>query len=95
MSLPIQGNQYFTQVKNVASSDVERVKTDNLDTTNASVGGDLKLEWLQNGPTGPTGPNGTAAVAGQLAVSQCNSAGVTGPFISVYTGSAWKNVTLS
>ena len=37
MSLPIQGNQYFNRVENVASSQIQRVLTDSVVTTNLTV----------------------------------------------------------
>ena len=43
MSLPIQGNQYFNRVENVASSQIQRVMADTVVTTNLTVGSSYKF----------------------------------------------------
>jgi hypothetical protein len=95
MSLPINGNQYFTQVQNVASQP-QRVAADSLQCT-------FFGSTLTTAPTGPTGPYNTIPYAGQVVLASTGaigtSADVTGPSyrpgIYVYTGSKWINTPLT
>ena len=91
MSLPINGNQYFTNVENVASQP-QRVVADSLQCT-------FFRTVLTSAPTGPTGPFNTIPYAGQVVFASTGAIGATGPTgpsyrpgIYVYTGSQW-NVT--
>ena len=89
MSLPINGNQYFTRVENVASQP-QRVEADSLQCT--FFGG-----VLTTAPTGPTGPFNTIPYAGQVVLASTGAIGTSGgttgpsyrPGIYVYTGSQW------
>jgi len=70
---PLYGNQAFTKVRNLASSEVQRLKADEV-----NVGSSLVLPVVVAGSL-PTG------VQGQVAV--LNNAGVY--TISVYDDGAW------
>ena len=91
MSLPINGNQYFTQVQNVASQP-QRVAADSLQCT-------FFGSTLTTAPTGPTGPYNTIPYAGQVVLASTGSVGSNGtgggPGIYVYTGSKWIRTGLS
>ena len=90
MSLPINGNQYFTQVENIASQP-QRVATDSLQCT-------FFGSTVTTAPTGPTGPFNTIPYAGQVVLASTGPVGLAGgsngPGIYVYTGSKWLRATL-
>jgi hypothetical protein len=87
MSLPINGNQYFTQVQNVASQP-QIVAADSLQST-------FFGSALTTAPTGPTGPFSTIPYAGQVVLASTGFiGGGGGPGIFVYTGSKWIRSTL-
>jgi hypothetical protein len=90
MSLPINGNQYFTQVQNVASQP-QRVAADSLKCT-------FFGSTITTAPTGPTGPFNTIPYAGQVVLASTGPVGLAGgpngPGIYVYTGSKWLRGTL-
>lgn len=56
---PVYGNQFFKQVQNVAGTDVQTLRADNVKATNLQVTTTLQVPVQNTGPTGP-------AVAGQL-----------------------------
>ena len=93
MSLPINGNQYFTQVQNVASQP-QRVAADSLQST-------FFGSALTTAPTGPTGPFNTIPYAGQVVFASTGAIGtnstMTGPSyrggIYVYTGREWVSTS--
>jgi hypothetical protein len=91
MSLPINGNQYFTQVQNVASQP-QRVAADSLQCT-------FFGSTITTAPTGPTGPFNTIPYAGQVVLASTGPVGsVPGggnPGIYVYTGGKWLQVALT
>ncbi len=90
MSLPINGNQYFTKVENIASQP-QRVAADSLKST-------FFGQALTTAPTGPTGPFNTIPYAGQVVFASTGPVGDTsgmGPGIFVYTGSVWVRSALS
>jgi hypothetical protein len=90
MSLPINGNQYFTQVENVASQP-QKVAADSLQST-------FFGQALTTAPTGPTGPFNTIPYAGQVVFASTGAVGggqPNGPGIFVYTGSQWIKAALS
>ena len=94
MSLPINGNQYFTQVSNVASQP-QRVAADTIQTT-------FFGSALTTAPTGPTGPFNTTPFAGQLVLASTGAVGTTpgtdpsgNPGIYVYNGSQWLRAPLN
>jgi hypothetical protein len=96
MSLPINGNQYFTSVENVAGLPPQRVTADTLQCT-------FFGSVLTTAPTGPTGPFNTTPYAGQVVLAYTGAVGtdpaITGPSyrpgIYVYTGSKWITTPLT
>ena len=66
MSLPIQGNQYFNRVENIASSQIQRVESDNVQTTNLTIGYSLT-----------NGPNTSFTVTGYTPASFLSGGTVT------------------
>jgi len=95
MSLPINGNQYFTQVENIASH-TQRVVADTLQST-------FFGSTITTAPTGPTGPYNTIPFAGQVVLASTGAVGtnpeITGPSyrpgIYVYTGAKWVATPLT
>jgi hypothetical protein len=90
MSLPINGNQYFTQVQNVASQP-QRVAADSLNCT-------FFGSSLTTAPTGATGPFATTPYAGQVVLASTGPVGTGtagGAGIYVYTGSKWVRAALT
>ena len=95
MSLPINGNQYFTSVENMASN-YQRVAADTLQCT-------FFGSTLTTAPTGPTGPYNTIPYAGQVVLASTGAIGtdpeITGPSyrpgIYVYTGNSWISTELT
>ena len=89
MSLPINGNQYFTNVANVASQP-QRVAADSLQST-------FFGSVLTTAPAGITGPFNTAPYAGQVVLASTGAvgSGSGAPGMYVYTGSKWIRSSLS
>ena len=90
MSLPINGNQYFTRVENIAANP-QRVTADLLQST-------FFGQALSTAPTGPTGPFNTTPYAGQVVFASTGPVGDTsgmGPGIYVYTGYQWVRSALA
>jgi len=91
MSLPINGNQYFTQVQNVASQP-QRVAADSLQCT-------FFGSTLTTAPTGPTGPFNTIPNSGQVVLARTGPVGGAGTGATagmyVYTGGKWLQVALT
>ena len=91
MSLPINGNQYFTRVENLADHP-QRVTADTLQCT-------FFGSTLTTAPTGPTGPYNTIPFAGQVVLATTGpvglAGGTAGPGIYVYTGSKWLRASVS
>ena len=88
MSLPINGNQYFTGVENVAAQP-QRVAADSVQCT-------FFGSTLTTAPTGPTGPFNTIPYAGQVVLASTGAVGTapgsgasSKPGIYVYNGSSW------
>ncbi len=91
MSLPINGNQYFTRVENLASQP-QSIAADSLQCT--FFGSALSTAPAN---TGPTGPFSTIPYAGQVVLASTGpvGGGPNGAGIYVYTGSKWLNTTLT
>jgi len=60
MSLPLNGNQYFNQVQNIASAQLQRVQVDELRTTKMTVSGSS----INNGPFTTVTVTGYANIIG-------------------------------
>jgi hypothetical protein len=90
MSLPINGNQYFTKVDNIAAQP-QRVAADSLKCTFFGT-------TLTTAPTGATGPFNTTPYAGQVVLASTGPVGTGlagGAGIYVYTGSKWVRAALT
>ena len=83
---PQNGNEFFTEVRNIAGN-IQRVKSDEVKTT--SLTSAFFTPTVVNvGPTGSTGPYNSAPVQGQVVFAATGPAG-PGPVIAYYTGSNW------
>ena len=90
MSLPINGNQYFTHVENVASQP-QKIAADSLQCT-------FFGSALTTGRTGATGPFNTIPYTGQVVLASTGAISSTGggnAGIYVYTGGKWLQVALT
>jgi hypothetical protein len=80
---PIYGNQFFTRVRTLATTELQRVKADDVVATT------LTVSLTSVAPTGPTGPYGNAVTPGHLVIAATGPLGA-GPVIGFYTGAKWS-----
>ena len=67
MSLPLNGNQYFNRVENIASSQIQRIKSDNVQTTSLTVSSEFTRGVFRNVTvTGYAATQGTATWGASL-----------------------------
>ena len=88
MSLPQYGNEAFRNVSVLATSDLQRLKADEV------VAANLITTVVTVGPTGAVGPRGGVAVEGQVVLASTGPLG-PGPLMGFYNGTRWNYASLS
>ena len=83
MSLPQYGNEAFKNVSVLATSDLQRLKAEEI------VAANLITSVVAVGPTGATGPRGGPAIAGQVVLASTGPLG-PGPLMGFYDGTKWN-----
>ena len=83
MSLPQYGNEAFKNVSVLATSDLQRLKADEV------VAANLITSVVAVGPTGAVGPRGGVAVTGQVVLAATGPLG-PGPLMGFYDGAKWN-----
>ena len=83
MSLPQYGNEGFKIVSALATSDLQRLKAEEI------VAANLVTSVVAVGPTGAVGPRGGVAVAGQIVLASTGPLG-PGPLMGFYDGTQWN-----
>jgi hypothetical protein len=93
---PVSGNQTFN-TRNVASSEVQRLKADQIQAS-VVTSTSYVAPLVSTAPTGPTGPYNSAPVVGQIVYAATGALGSgAGAGLYIYTGATagWIHTNLT